>query len=330
MIRVIHYGLGPIGVGVARLIAKRKEMRIVGAIDIDPQKAGKDLGALLESMPALGVTISSDAATVLDKSKADIVVLTTSSSLKKIMPQIEQIAEAGLSMISTCEELSYPPANNADLVVEVDALAKEHGVTIYGTGVNPGYVMDALPLMLTAACAEVTKVRVERVVDAGQRRLPLQQKVGAGLTREQFQKRVDDGSVRHVGLRESTTMIAESLGWPLSDYQEVVEPVIAEQEVITPYLVVMPGAVAGVHQVGRGFVNRQEVVRLDLAMYVGASNPHDSVWVEGHPNVRLTIDGGLHGDVATAAIVMNSIPRVLAAPPGLLTPNNLPVPHWRA
>jgi 4-hydroxy-tetrahydrodipicolinate reductase len=329
-IRVVHYGLGPIGIGVAKMIAKRSDMRIVGAIDIDPNKVGKDFGDLLGDGQKLGVTVTSDAQSVLDKDKADIVVLTTASALKKIKGQIAQVAAAGLPIVSTCEELSYPPAHNADIVDELDALAKRHGIAIYGTGVNPGFTMDALPLMLTAPCAEVKRIRVVRMQDASVRRLPFQQKIGAGNTRAEFQKKVDDGSVRHVGLRESITMIAGAFGWTLSDYQEVIEPVMAAQDVATPFLTVKAGSVAGVNQVGRGFVNGEERITLELVAYVGAPESHDTVYIEGTPNITSTIVGGLHGDIATAAIVVNSIPRVIAAPPGLLTPNNIPMTHWRA
>ncbi len=328
-IRVIHYGLGPIGVGVARLIAKRGDMQIVGAIDIDPHKVGKDFGTLLDGQ-ALGVSVSRDAAAVLKKESADVVVLTTSSSLKKIAPQIRQIVQAGLPIVSTCEELAYPRAHNADLVSELDALAKEHNVVVYGTGVNPGYVMDALPLMLTAPCADVKKIRIVRMQDASVRRLPFQQKIGAGISSEEFQQRVEDGSVRHVGLRESISMIADSLGWVLSDYREEIEPVMAVRDVNTPFLTARAGFVAGVNQVGRGFVNGEERISLQLVAYVGAPDSHDTIEIEGTPNVKSTIVGGLHGDVATAAIVVNSIPRVIHAPAGLLTPNNLPIPHWRS
>jgi 4-hydroxy-tetrahydrodipicolinate reductase len=329
-IRVVHFGLGPIGVGVAKMIAKRNDMQIVGAIDIDPNKVGKDFGDLLGAGAKLGVAITSDAKSVLDKNKADVVVLTTASALKKIKGQLELIASAGLPIVSTCEELSYPPAHNADIVGELDALAKQYGVAIYGTGVNPGFTMDALPLMLTSPCADVKKIRIVRTQDASVRRLPFQQKIGAGITREEFQKKVEDGSVRHVGLRESITMIAGAFGWTLSDYQEVIKPVMATQDVTTPFLTVKAGSVAGVNQAGRGFVNGEERITLELVAYVGAPESHDTVHIEGTPNITSTIVGGLHGDIATAAIVVNSIPRVIAAPPGLLTPNNIPMTHWRA
>lgn len=329
-IRVIHFGLGPIGVGVAMLVAKRNDMQIVGAIDIDPNKIGKDFGTMLDGGGSLGVTVSGDAAAALNKHKADVVALTTASALKKVAPQIRQIVQAGLPAVSTCEELSYPRAHNAELMAELDALAKEHGVAVYATGVNPGYVMDALPLMLSAPCADVRKIRIVRMQDAGVRRLPFQQKIGAGISLAEFEQRVVDGSVRHVGLRESITMIADSFGWPLSDYREEINPVMAEREVTTPFLTVHSGSVAGVDQVGRGFVNGEERITLRLVAYVGAPESHDTVEIDGVPNIKSTIVGGLHGDVATAAIVVNSIPRVIHAPPGLLTPNNLPIPHWRS
>jgi 4-hydroxy-tetrahydrodipicolinate reductase len=161
------------------------------------------------------------------------------------------------------------------------------------------------------------------------RRLPFQQKIGAGITREEFQKRVDDGSVRHVGLRESVLMIADSFGWTLSDYRESIEPVITARDVTTPFLRVKAGSVAGVNQIGRGFVNGEARITLELVAYVGAPESHDTVHIDGTPNITSRIVGGLHGDIATAAIVVNSIPRVIGARPGLLTPNDLPVPHWR-
>jgi hypothetical protein len=329
-IRVVHFGLGPIGVGVAKMVVKRNDLQIIGAVDIDPNKIGRDLGDLLGDGQKLGVAVTGDAKSVLDKRKADIVVLTTASTLRKIRGQIELIASAGLPIVSTCEELSYPPAHNADIVGELDALAKKHGLAIYGTGVNPGFTMDALPLMLSSPCAEVKKIRIVRMQDASVRRLPFQQKIGAGITREEFQKKVEDGSVRHVGLRESITMIAVAFGWTLSDYQEIIEPVMATKDVTTPFLTAKKGSVAGVNQVGRGFVDGEERITLELVAYVGAPESHDTVHIEGTPNIRSTIVGGLHGDIATAAIVVNSIPRVIAAPPGLLTPNNIPMTHWRA
>ena len=188
--------------------------------------------------------------------------------------------------------------------------------------------MDALPLMLTAPCAEVQRIEIIRTVDAGQRRFPLQKKVGAGLDPSEFAKKVKEGTVRHVGLLESLYMVAEGLGWKLEDVRETIEPVMAAEDVETDYLRVKAGQVAGVRQIGMGYRGGQEVITLRLEMYVGAKKPLDSVIIEGKPPVRMVIEGGLHGDLATAAVVVNCIPRLFEVKPGLLTMKELPFPHF--
>jgi len=198
---------------------------------------------------------------------------------------------------------------------------------VLATGVNPGYAMDSLALMLTAPCATVERVHVTRVVDAGTRRLPLQRKVGAGLNLNQFRRAMTEGTVRHVGLAESVHMIASSLGWKLERVDETLEPAIAPRDLDTEYLRIPAGAAAGIKQVARGYRSGELAVSLDLQMYVGAESPRDHVLVDGSPRIDMTIAGGVAGDLATAAIVVNSIPKVIAARPGLLTMRDLPLVH---
>jgi 4-hydroxy-tetrahydrodipicolinate reductase len=325
--RVVCYGLGPIGLGIARLALARPGVEIVGAIDVDPQKIGRDLGELLGGA-SIGVAISGDAAATLRATQPDVVLHATSSALAKIAPQLLQIAEAGVNVVSTCEELAYPWTAQPQLAAELDAAARRAGVTLLGTGVNPGYAMDALPLMLTAPCAAVRAVRVLRVVDAGRRRGPLQRKVGAGLTVEQFSDGVQAGTIRHVGLPESLHMLVTSLGWQLDHSTDMIEPMIAEQRITTEFVTVEPGQVAGVRQVARGFVGEREAISLELRMYVGAPDPRDTVEIDGDPPVRMTIAGGLHGDIATAAIVVNAIPSAIRAGAGLASMADAPLVHF--
>lgn len=325
--RVVCYGLGPIGLRIARLAAARPGIEIVGAVDIDPAKAGRDLGELLER-PAIGVEISADAEEVLEQTRPDVVLHATSSTLTRVEPQLYTILASGVHLISTCEELSFPWTAQPQVAADLDAAARRAGVVLLGTGVNPGYAMDALPLMLTAPCTEVRAVRVLRVVDAALRRGPLQRKVGAGLSPEQFAEKVHDGSVRHVGLPESLHMLATSLGWHLDGQEDTIQPVIADAPIQTEHLEVAAGQVAGVRQVARGLRAGEEVLRLELRMYVGAPDPQDSVEIDGEPPVRMTISGGLHGDFATAAMVVNAIPSVQRASPGLATMADLPLVHY--
>jgi hypothetical protein len=325
-LRVVCYGLGPIGLGIARMALARPGIDVVGAIDIDPQKDGRDLGELLGGAPC-GVPISSDAGATL-ATRPEVVLHATSSALKVVAPQLTAIAEVGANVVSTCEELSYPWTAQPQLAAELDLVARRAGVTLLGTGINPGYAMDALPLALTAPCAAVRAISVLRVVDAGKRRGPLQRKVGAGLTAEQFAVGVREGHIRHVGLPESLHMLATSLGWHLDRSTDMIEPVLAEQPIKTEFVDIQAGQVAGVRQVASGMIGDREVLRLELRMYVGAPDPQDTVEIDGDPPVRTTVAGGLHGDIATAAIAVNAVPSVMRAVPGLASMAEVPLVHF--
>jgi 4-hydroxy-tetrahydrodipicolinate reductase len=327
-IRVMHYGLGPIGSAIVRQVAGRKGLKIVGAVDIDPNKAGRDLGDVCEVGRRLKVTISDQPARALKSAKPDVVILCTSSALKKVLPQIEGILKARVPIVSTTEELSYPDWSQVALARRIHAAAKKAKVAVLGTGVNPGFVMDALAITLTGVCERVDRVTITRIQDARIRRLPFQQKIGAGLTRAQFQKKVDDGSVRHVGLTESIAMIADAVGWRLDRITDDIQPKMASETVASEFLAVDAGYVCGIIQDGVGYRKGEPLVRLHMEAYLGAPESYDAVTIEGSPRLSMKIAGGVHGDIATASIVVNSIPRVLAASPGLRTMRDLPIPSY--
>jgi len=324
-IKVVHVGLGPIGAGVVRQVAERKGFRIVGAADIDPAKVGRDLGDIAHVGRALRVKISDDVRKTIKKAKPDAVVLCTSSSMKKVLPQMEEILKLKVPIVSTTEELAYPTKGNMKYARAIHQLAKKHKVAVLGTGVNPGFVMDALPIMLTGVCERVESVRVDRVQDARIRRLPFQQKIGAGLTREQFQAKVDDGSVRHVGLAESVSMIADAIGWKLDRISDEIQPKMASETVSSEFLAVDPGYVCGIVQDGTGFRNGMPVITLHMEAYLGAPESYDAVEIVGSPPLKMKLAGGVHGDIATASIVVNSLPKILDVPPGLHTMRDMPV-----
>jgi 4-hydroxy-tetrahydrodipicolinate reductase len=324
-IRAIQYGVGPIGASIARLMREKQAIEICGAIDTDPAKAGRDLGEIVGAADApWGVKVSGDAQAVLSQS-ADIVIHSTSSSLPKVMDQLLACLEAEACVVSTCEELSYPYRKYPDLAAKLDAAAKDWGVALVGTGVNPGFVMDKLILTLAAVSQRIEHVRAVRVVDASKRRLPLQKKIGAGMTVEEFRAQVAAGVIKHVGLPESVAMVADGLGFAVDEIAETIEPVVAAERVTTEFLTVETGQAAGVHQIVRGLSGGKELVYLELRMYVGAKDPGDTIELTGHPNISLVIPGGTHGDVATAAVVVNTIPAILDAPAGLRTSRDLPL-----
>lgn len=326
-IRVIQYGVGPIGAAIVRLLLEKADVEIVGALDIDPDKVGKDLGAVAGVDRNIGVIVSDQAAAVL-KSPADIVVHSTSSYLNDVMDQLTACLDEGLTIISTCEELAYPFRKHPKLAERLDRMAREEGAAVLGTGVNPGFVMDKLVLTLAAACQRVSAVEVRRTVDAAKRRLPLQKKVGAGLTEEEFRKLVHEGKIKHHGLPESAAMISDALGLPAETITETIEPVVATEVVRSEHLEVQPGRVAGVRQVARGVADGRETIHLELQMYLGAADPADEARIQGVPDLHFRIPGGTHGDLATAAVVVNCIPALLEARPGLRTSRDIPMCYF--
>jgi len=327
-IRVLMYGLGPIGAAVARQIASRKGFQIVGAVDIDRAKIGLDLGEVIGLDKKMRVRVTNDALGAIKSGKPDVAVLCTSSSLKAVMPQIEAVLKKKVAIVSTTEELSYPVGKNRALAKKIDALAKKAKVAVVGTGVNPGFAMDALPITLTGICERVDSIRVDRIQDARSRRLPFQQKIGSGLNTGQFAQKVKDGSVRHVGLAESVTMIADSMGWKLDKVTDEIHPKIADKAVESELIAVDPGYVCGIIQDGIGYVKGKPVITLHMEAYLGAPESYDAVTIEGNPRVTSKVIGGLHGDVATASITVNSIPKILRVSPGLRTMADMPIPSW--
>ena len=267
-IKVVHVGLGPIGAAIVRQVAGRKGFRIVGAADIDPAKAGRDLGGVAEVAKPLRVTVSGDVRKAIKAARPDVVVHCTGSSLKAVLPQLEEILKLKVPIVSTTEELAYPTKSNLKYARIIHQLAKKAKVAVLGTGVNPGFTMDALPITLTGVCERVDALRIDRVQDARIRRLPFQQKIGAGLTAEQFQKKVDDRSVRHVGLAESVSMIADALGWKLDRITDEIKPKMATETVASEFLAVDPGFVCGIVQDGIGYRNGLPV---DLAAHGSVS-----------------------------------------------------------
>ena len=329
-IRVVQYGIGPIGVECIRTVVSKEDtglIKLVGAIDIDPSKAGRDVSEIIGREEKTGVLIGDDAARVLEDTRPDVVLHTTSSFLDRVQEQLVDCARKGVHVVSSTEELSYPYERHPGLSIELDAIAKEQGVVILGTGVNPGFAMDTMALLATGVCSDVAEVHVERVVDAGKRRLPLQRKVGAGLSVAEFEEKKKTGTFGHIGLRESLLFVAAGLGWSLDRIEESLEPVVAEDDIETRFLSVTAGQVAGIHHSIIGYVDGRPILALDLRMYVGADEPHDGVHVVGTPPIDLVVREGIFGDTATVAALVNAVPLVMRAAPGLKTMMDLPVPR---
>ena len=314
-------GAGPLGINIYKYALQRHDIRITQVIDINPALKGRDMGEH-SGGPDSGVLIQDK----LDKNnQVDVAILATVSDLPRIGPQIISFVEEGLPVVSTCEELFYPWDSNKEWATTIDRAAKDKQVAVIGTGVNPGFLMDTLPAMLSAVCNHVERIEVRRYQDAQFRRIPFQKKIGAGLTFEEFEKRKNEGSLRHVGLSESMHFIACQLGWQLEKTEDKIEPVISDRTLQTESLMILSGNVAGVRQTGRAWMNGEEKIRLIFQASVGEPDSYDEIEIFGTPHIRSRIMGGVNGDVATCSIILNACHSILKAMPGLRTMADIPM-----
>lgn len=320
---VVVMGLGAIGQAVARAALRSEEVRLVGAVDVDPQRVGKPLSDVL-GVPAGALRVKGSLEEAVGKSRGAVLLHATSSRLPQVMDQLLAALRLGMAVVSTCEELSFPWLRHPELAEKLERAARAAGVTVLGTGVNPGFIMDRLVATLGTACGDVRHVRVERVVDARTRRPALQRKIGAGMTEEEFMAAAEQDAIGHVGLVESAALAAVGLGLDCDDFEEELLPVLAEEEIRGGAFVVKPGRVAGIHQVATGLWEGKELVRLELTLALGAEGVGDRVVLDADPPVEMELKGGLAGDVATANLVVNAAPRITAAEPGILTVLELP------
>ena len=323
-IRIVQYGLGPIGAAVARHIVERDGLELVGAVDIDPNKVGRDVGDVIGLGRTLGLAVAETLSGALGRTEADVALHTTSSYFDLFQSQVIEILEAGLDVVSTAEELSFPWLDHPEAAAEVDAAARRAGKTALGTGVNPGFIMDALPLFLTAICQRVDHIEVTRVINASKRRGPFQAKIGSGMTIEAFEAKMAAGRMGHVGLPESVAMVFDTLGHKLVRYESTVEPVLAERDIKTEHFEVPAGQVRGLKQVARGYAEQGEFVALTFIAALEAGQDGDTVRISGKPDLEVTLKG-TNGDIATVAIAVNAVRRVKEAPPGLVTMRDLPI-----
>lgn len=319
----IQYGIGPIGSEIVE-VGQNAGFEFIGGVDIDPNKIGSDLGTVAGLDEPLGAEVHAELDHFSDR-EPDVVFHSTVSALSDAAPQLKEALSIGSHVISTCEELAYPWYKNSTLANELDELAINNEVGCLGTGINPGFVMDALPAFATAPCRKVQSIEIKRIQDAATRREPLQEKIGAGLSPTEFEEEiVTDGG--HIGLPESIAMLGDALGWEIESIDETIEPVIGDAPVESDYVSVSSGEVAGIKQTATATVNGNQVIKLDEQMYIGAEKPVDHISITGDPDVDLSIEGGYHGDISTPAVIINAAKQLIDVEPGLQTMLDLSIP----
>jgi len=319
-IDVVQLGIGPIGAQIVRFLFEKHSINLLGVADIDPLKLGMDIGQLA-GMDLQKITVVDDHIKLLKSKtkKPALAIIATVSGFEKIKPLLLDCINAKVNVLTTCEEMVYPWVTQPALSKEIDEAAKKNGVVVFATGVNPGFLMDFLPMVTSSVCHRIEKIQVERIQDAQFRRLAFQKKIGTGLTRDEFLEKVRQGALRHVGLTESMHLLAHKLGWKLTRTEDVIEPVVATKQVFVKDTFIAKGDSLGVNQIGRGFIGQKEVIRLYFRATIGEPASKDRIIIQGVPEIEMEIKGGLNGDEATCSLIVNAIPNVLRAAPGLRT-----------
>jgi hypothetical protein len=302
-IRIAQFGLGPIGL-------EKDLVELTGIKSL----AGRRVYRAAGDLPA--------------QNRPDVALHTTVSKFKDAFDQLASLARLGINVVSSCEELLFPQLKNPELAAQLNLLCQENDARIVGTGVNPGFVMDVLPVCMTGVSREVRSISVQRVVNASTRREPLQRKIGSGLPPEEFRRLFREGRAGHAGLKESLALVAHCMGWQVQEITETGDAVIADHDIRTQFLEVKKGQTCGLHQHAEGKVNGKVALVLDLKMYLDAKNPRDAIKIEGEPPLDVVVNGGVAGDHATVAALVNTARRILNARPGLLLMKDLAVPSW--
>jgi hypothetical protein len=325
-VRVVQFGLGPIGLGLAKEVLARKDLQLMGGVDRAPGMAGRPLEEFLGPQAHGLPKIVPNLGDLSLPQPPRVVLHATGSRLAAVHPQLEEILSSGYHCVSSCEELSYPALHHPDLARRLDSLAREHRVGLVGTGVNPGFILDLLPAVLATSCRRVDRVQASRIVDVARRREPLRRKVGMGLTLDAYRaKEAAQGSMGHVGLGESAALLASALGWEEGKVTEASEPVLASAAVKAGDVLIPEGGVLGTRTRASLFAEGEERIRLEVTIAAGVPVEEDRVLLEGDPPLTLVIPGGIPGDSATASLLASVACRIVAVPPGLHTMLTLPI-----
>ena len=321
---VIVVGLGPIGLEVTRVVAQQDALfRLTAVVDRAAHLVGRSLSSVVPQV-ANRLRIRAEAPPA--PGGMGIAFLTTASSLAAIAKTVEMLLQHGYHVVSSTEELSYPWLRNPRLAARLDRAARAAKRCLVGTGINPGWAMDVWPLALAANMQAVRAVTVHRVVDARQRRQPLQAKVGAEMTRAHFEQLAEAGRIGHVGLVESVAHLADGLGWELTEVRETLLPRIAKKRVRSEYFDVPQGRVCGIHHRAVGLQGATRRIELDLIMSLDAAPSCDTVQLKGTPDVQAIVPGGFHGDRATVSQLLSAGTRMQDPPLGLRLASELSVP----
>ncbi|WBW99567.1 2,4-diaminopentanoate dehydrogenase [Oceanirhabdus sp. W0125-5] len=333
-VKIAIWGFGAMGSGMARMLLNKKGVEIVGVCDMHPERVDKDMYEVLgvERGDRKPVIINKNIEEVLTEKCCDLCLCATDSFTEKAFPRLKYALEQKVNVISTAEEMAYPQAQNPELAAELDRIAKENGVSILGTGINPGLIMDLLVVCLTGCMTDVEHIEAKRVNSLSPFGPAVMEEQGVGITVDEFNKGVEDGTLAgHVGFAESIRMIGDAIGWPVEKIEQQMKPIVTSVDRKSPYGFAAAGNVAGVNMTGQGYVDGKPLIDMihpqQIEPEMEGTFTGDYITIKGTPEVNMAIKPEVEGGLGTIAMCVNMIPQVINADAGLKTMLDLPVPR---
>jgi 4-hydroxy-tetrahydrodipicolinate reductase len=326
-IKVLQFGLGAMGSMMARIALEKEGLELVGAIDRDPEKLGKDLGSVLALKKNTGVKVYNNIEDALKKVKPDVMVHAAVSYVPKVWEQIKPAVRRGISVITIAEEMGYPFVKYPGLCKEMDSAAKKSGARILGSGINPGFAMDILPLLISGVCWNVDSIRVIRLIDFSPFGPAIQKNIGIGMSVADFKAGVSSGKMPlHIGLPECCYMLAKALGWKIDKVVETRVPVTAGKAFNVPgYMRIEKGKVAGFDHKSFAYVKgKKKIILEELGRVEKGLDYRNTIIIDGKPKIVETMNVP-PGNITTTSHAVNLIPALLKTEPGLHCMLDIPI-----
>lgn len=333
-IKIAIWGFGAMGSGMAKMLLSKKGVDIVGVCDKSDARVGRSIFEVLgiERGNRPEVIIKDNIDEVVSDRSCDLCLIATDSFTKNAFPKLKHVLEKKVNVISTAEEMAYPKAQNPELAEELDKIAKTNGVTVLGTGINPGLMMDLLVVCLTGCMIDVEHIEAKRVNSLSPFGPAVMEEQGVGMTAEEFERGIKNGTLAgHVGFAESVNMIADAIGWKVEKFEQQMKPIITTVDRKSPYGFAKAGDVAGVNMTGQGWVEGR--IKIDMIHpqqiepEMEGTETGDYITIKGTPAIHMSNKPEVEGGLGTIAMCVNMIPHVINAKPGLKTMIDLPVPR---
>ncbi len=334
-VKVAIWGFGAMGSGMAKALLNKKGIEIVGVCDLHPDRVDREMHEVLgvNRGDRAPVYINGNIDEVLKEKSCDVCLCATDSFVKKAFPRLKLVLEKKINVVSTAEEMAYPKAQSPKEALELDRIAKENGVSILGTGINPGLMMDLLVLTLTGAMTDLTHIKSERINSLSPFGHAVMEEQGVGLSKEDFIEQDKAGTLAgHVGFEESVNMMTDAVGWKLDGpLKTSMAPIVTDVPRETQYIKVEAGYVAGCSMLGDGYVDREKKVEMihpqQIEPQLGGVETGDYITLTGTPNINMAITPEIDGGIGTIAMCINMIPQIINSRPGLKTMIDLPIPR---